>query len=92
MDMMSSVHRVIQWLQQRKAGMDSVLYVGHSFGGQIGLYLAAVFPECIRKLVVLDALVPSVTHISKFFSKFKKAQKKMEELEEKTNGMLVLRE
>jgi pimeloyl-ACP methyl ester carboxylesterase len=35
-------------------GLDSVSVVGHSFGGGLGLYLAALFPARVRKLVVVD--------------------------------------
>ncbi|XP_046387404.1 probable serine hydrolase isoform X1 [Ischnura elegans] len=86
MDVLSSVHRVIQWLVSKRQGINSVLYVGHSFGGQLGLYLAAVFPECVRKLVVLDAMVPGPTHITKFLDKFKSAVGRMEEMEDKIVG------
>jgi pimeloyl-ACP methyl ester carboxylesterase len=35
-------------------GLDSVSVVGHSLGGAIGLYMAALFPARVRKLVVVD--------------------------------------
>jgi pimeloyl-ACP methyl ester carboxylesterase len=35
-------------------GLDSVSVVGHSLGGGIGLYMAALFPARVRKLVVVD--------------------------------------
>ena len=35
-------------------GLDSVSVVGHSLGGAIGLYMTAVFPARVRKLVVVD--------------------------------------
>ena len=34
--------------------LDSVSVVGHSLGGAIGLYMAALFPARVRKLVVVD--------------------------------------
>jgi pimeloyl-ACP methyl ester carboxylesterase len=36
-------------------GLETIQYVGHSLGGLIGLYLAAVYPHRIEKLVLVDA-------------------------------------
>lgn len=36
-------------------GLASVVLGGHSFGGLLGLYLAAHFPDRVQKLVVIDA-------------------------------------
>jgi len=36
-------------------GIESVRYVGHSLGGLIGLYLAAVHPHRVAKFVLVDA-------------------------------------
>lgn len=36
-------------------GLDRVAVVGHSFGGFLGIYLAATRPERVTKLVVIDA-------------------------------------
>lgn len=36
-------------------GLDRVIVVGHSFGGFLGIYLAATRPERVKKLVVIDA-------------------------------------
>ncbi|RYE24315.1 MAG: alpha/beta hydrolase [Sphingobacteriales bacterium] len=38
-------------------GLKKVTIVGHSFGGYIGFYLAANYPERIEKLIVLDAAI-----------------------------------
>lgn len=35
--------------------LDSVILGGHSYGGLLGLYLAANYPERVQKLVVIDA-------------------------------------
>jgi pimeloyl-ACP methyl ester carboxylesterase len=44
-------------------GHDSVLLVGHSFGGRIAVYLAAHHPELIRKMILVDAagIIPKRT-------------------------------
>lgn len=36
-------------------GLERAVLVGHSFGGLLGLYLAATAPDCVERLVVLDA-------------------------------------
>lgn len=36
-------------------GLERVHYVGHSLGGLIGLYLTAVYPQRVAKLVLVDA-------------------------------------
>ena len=36
-------------------GLATFQYVGHSLGGLIGLYLAAVYPQRVAKLVLVDA-------------------------------------
>lgn len=38
-----------------KLGLGPCTLVGHSFGGQIGMYLAATRPELVRKLVLVDS-------------------------------------
>jgi pimeloyl-ACP methyl ester carboxylesterase len=40
-------------------GGDEVTIVGHSFGGNISARYAAIFPERMRKLVLVDGLGPS---------------------------------
>uniref|UniRef100_A0A1B6MSG5 AB hydrolase-1 domain-containing protein n=1 Tax=Graphocephala atropunctata TaxID=36148 RepID=A0A1B6MSG5_9HEMI len=36
-------------------------YLGHSLGGQIGFLLAALFPELVVKLVIIDSLIDAHT-------------------------------
>jgi pimeloyl-ACP methyl ester carboxylesterase len=38
-------------------GLDKVTIAGHSFGGYLGIYLAAKFPGRVTKLVVIDAAI-----------------------------------
>jgi pimeloyl-ACP methyl ester carboxylesterase len=40
-------------------GLERVVLAGHSFGGYLGIYLAASFPERIEKLIVIDAAITS---------------------------------
>lgn len=48
-----------------------VIYFGHSFGGALGIYLAAEYPEYISKLIISGAsfkrIPPSFSKISKAF-------------------------
>lgn len=39
-------------------GWDTYAYVGHSMGAAIGCILAGTFPQCLRHLVLLDAIGP----------------------------------
>jgi pimeloyl-ACP methyl ester carboxylesterase len=36
-------------------GIQSANFVGHSFGGRVGMYLAANYPNVVEKLVLVDA-------------------------------------
>ncbi len=38
-------------------GLEKVIIAGHSYGGYIGFYLAANYPEKVEKLIVLDAAI-----------------------------------
>jgi len=41
------------------AGIDRAVLTGHSFGGYLGIYLAATFPDRFERLVVIDAAITS---------------------------------
>ncbi|KAG8231003.1 hypothetical protein J437_LFUL010019 [Ladona fulva] len=82
MDLVSAVYRVIDWVSLTK-GKKQLFYVGHSLGGQIGLHVAALFPECIDKLVIIDALMPRPIETSRFIDYFKKNHSKLEDMEKK---------
>src|SRR5438067_614597 len=38
-------------------GIDRVIVCGHSFGGLLGVYFAAHYPQRVTRLIVLDAAV-----------------------------------
>lgn len=38
-------------------------YVGHSFGGQIGLYMTSIYPNLILKFIIIDSLPPKFMKI-----------------------------
>jgi non-heme chloroperoxidase len=44
----------------KKLGLDSVVLVGHSYGGLIALYLAATTPRLVRSLVLVEPAVPTL--------------------------------
>ena len=48
----------IQRLVQDRLGHKTFLLVGHDWGGPVAYALAAAHPEAVRKLVVLDVVVP----------------------------------
>lgn len=39
-------------------GWPELVYLGHSFGGQLGAWFAGVYPERVRCLIVLDTMGP----------------------------------
>ncbi len=60
-------------------------YIGHSFGGQIGIYFAAIFPQYLDALVVIDTMEPrpvpledTLSHLKSNFDKFFEMEKKLE--------------
>lgn len=40
-------------------GLDRVVLGGHSFGGYLAIYLAAVYPRRVERLIVIDAAISS---------------------------------
>ena len=49
-DYMEIVHKFILSL-----GIDKLTYVGHSFGGKVGILLASHYPNLIQNLILIDA-------------------------------------
>ncbi|XP_050060954.1 serine hydrolase-like protein isoform X2 [Aphis gossypii] len=47
----------IKWVLDH-FGWPQLAYLGHSFGGQLGTWLAGVYPERVRCLIVLDTMGP----------------------------------
>lgn len=45
----------VNWLHQELAAYEHVILLGHSFGGQLAVRYTSVFPEKVKKLVLLDA-------------------------------------
>ncbi|OGK09812.1 hypothetical protein A2767_03510 [Candidatus Roizmanbacteria bacterium RIFCSPHIGHO2_01_FULL_35_10] len=58
-----------------------VVYFGHSFGGALGIYLAAKYPTCIKKLILSGASYkrnkPSSTILSQLFKRLPPVIKKI---------------
>jgi pimeloyl-ACP methyl ester carboxylesterase len=63
MDYVLVLVRVLNHLQ-----WESCYYIGHSFGGELGLYLCSLWPERVKKLVLLDAIGSVCTKTEKFLS------------------------
>lgn len=61
MDYVLALIRVLNHLRQ-----DSCYYIGHSLGGQLGLYLCGLWPQRIKKLVLLDTIGPMHTETEIF--------------------------
>lgn len=74
----SAVHRVVQNLRWNK-----FYYIGHSLGGQLGTYYAAMYPDKVAKLIVLDAISPFVLQMEEYLPYHIKMTDKIIELESK---------
>lgn len=73
-----AVNRVIRQLK-----WENFFYVGHSLGGQIGIYYAAMYPNQVAKLVVLDAIMPKPLSGDEFFKHYTNMTQKLIDLENK---------
>nr|CAD7430902.1 unnamed protein product [Timema monikensis] len=51
LDCMDAVRRVVRHL-----GWTKFVWMGHSFGGQLGVMFASVYPELVEKLIMIDAI------------------------------------
>lgn len=70
----------------KDARWDKFLFVGHSLGGQIGLLFAALYPECVEKLIVIDHIFHTyaandkiVTLLRKSIDRFVTLQSRIQE-------------
>jgi pimeloyl-ACP methyl ester carboxylesterase len=66
MDYVLALVRVLNRLQ-----WESCFYIGHSYGGELGLYLCSLWPQRIRKLVLLDTLGPMYVKSDNYLSYIK---------------------
>jgi pimeloyl-ACP methyl ester carboxylesterase len=66
MDYVLALVRVLDELQ-----WGSCFYIGHSYGGELGLYLCSLWPQRIRKLVLLDTLGPMYVKPDNYLSYIK---------------------
>lgn len=56
----------------KELGLSSVIYVGHSFGGALGIYLSVNHPELISKLVIMAASIKREPKVKKEIAKLQK--------------------
>jgi pimeloyl-ACP methyl ester carboxylesterase len=78
MDYVLALVRVLNQLQ-----WESCYYIGHSLGGQLGLYLCSLWPQRVRKLVLLDTIGPLYVGTDKYFSHNKMMMDKVLTIEKK---------
>lgn len=45
----------VKWLEKELPRNEKVIVLGHSFGGQIAIKFSALFPERIKKLILIDS-------------------------------------
>jgi len=74
-----AIYHFIDWLWDVLAVADALQWkefnlMGHSVGGNIAMALAALVPERVKKLVVLDALGPTTNEPDEVVSQLRKYQ------------------
>lgn len=75
-DYIADLAELIETYFSRDEGCGSVDLVGHSLGGIISVLYGAVFPEQVRRLVMIDSLGPLSRKPSETVSQLRKAIKK----------------
>lgn len=73
-----SLKRVLDYVRWQ-----TCVYIGHSFGGQIGTYFAGIFPEHVQKLIILDTMCPKQLMLDETLSHLRKTLTFQLDLEEK---------
>lgn len=94
LEFMEIVHKFIV-----KMGLTEISYVGHSFGGKVGILLSATYPDLVRNLILIDSAGLKPRHnlvwyckvysykCAKFFIKnILRNEKKLEELKNKSGS------
>lgn len=64
--------------------------VGHSMGGQVGKFLAAVYPDAVKKLVLLDSVGPLHVYPEDVVPVMRRALDDLLKLEDRAAGAAVL--
>lgn len=78
MNYVLSVNRVV-----RQLNWQQFILIGHSLGGQLSQYYAAMYPEQITKLVVLDAYGPVSVPVEEYLPYIRKIHERVIKMEEK---------
>ncbi len=56
----------------KRVGIEKINYFGHSFGGSLGIFLAANYPQAIEKLILCDSSFKRLLKVSQTAKKLKK--------------------
>lgn len=78
MDYVLSVNRVVRQLKWER-----FILIAHSLGGQLSQYYAAIYPEQVVKLVVLDAYGPSSIPLEEYLPYVRKMHDQVIKMEAK---------
>lgn len=68
----------------------SFVCVGHSMGGQVGKFLAAVYPDAVKKLVLLDSVGPLHMYPEDVVPVMRGALDELLKLEDRAAGAVLL--
>lgn len=79
LDYVLAVKRVVDHLQWQYG----FVYIGHSFGGQIGTYLSAIFPSHVIKLIIIDTMEPRPVLLNETLTYVQSQFQKLLEIEHK---------
>ncbi|XP_046387405.1 serine hydrolase-like protein isoform X2 [Ischnura elegans] len=80
-EMVSAIRRVVRYYE-----WETCHYVGHSFGGMLGSFFAAMYPETVKKLVMIDIVQIRVSPIAFHSMAFRANYERLFAVESKTSG------
>ena len=65
-DYVLTIVRVLKSLQ-----WEACSFIGHSLGGQLGVYLCSLWPQLVNKLILIDAIAPAALETKHYLSRHK---------------------
>lgn len=53
-DQSFTLSEYVEWLSQKTESLDSFILLGHSFGGQLAVRFTKLYPDKVKKLILID--------------------------------------
>jgi lipase len=70
-------------------GVERAAWMGHSFGGRLVLELAAVAPQLVERLVLLDPAIHPLPHVSRDLAEHERVQQVFDSLQEAVDARIA---